>query len=228
MNMSIYKAILKYGHSNFILQIIEICDPSNVINREQYYLDNFDFDYNVLSKANSSSGFKHSEATLAKMKGRKNALGLKHKEETKKRLSVISSMQTHNEDSLLKMRELWAVRKFKSESPLVDALSDPSSTLVGQPASCTATNFSRGSLAQESWKDKKRKAPHSKKIIVTNIEDKTIKKYNSIVDASISLNINRSTLRNYIAKQNVLTIIKVEPVNNILKKEKYLIEWDID
>ena len=44
------------------------------------------------------------------------------------------------------------------------------------------------------------------------------------MDASISLNINRSTLRNYIAKQNVLTIIKVEPVNNILKKEKYLIE----
>jgi group I intron endonuclease len=69
--MPIYKSILKYGHSNFIFEIIEYCDPINVIEREQYYLDHFDFDYNILEKANSSLGFKHTKETLIKMKGRK-------------------------------------------------------------------------------------------------------------------------------------------------------------
>ena len=40
--MPIYKAILKYGHSNFIFEIIEYCEPQEAIQREQYYLDLFD------------------------------------------------------------------------------------------------------------------------------------------------------------------------------------------
>lgn len=35
----IYSAILKYGHSNFRLDILEYCEPSRLLNREQYYLD---------------------------------------------------------------------------------------------------------------------------------------------------------------------------------------------
>ena len=48
VNMPIYKAILKYGHSNFIFEIIEYCEPDVVLKREQYYLDNFYFSYNIL------------------------------------------------------------------------------------------------------------------------------------------------------------------------------------
>jgi group I intron endonuclease len=106
IKMSIYKAILKYGISNFILEIIEYCEARNVISREQFYLDNFDFEYNQLSKANSSLGFKHSEETLTKMKGRKNALGFKHTASTKKYLSLKSSSTKHSAESLSKMREL--------------------------------------------------------------------------------------------------------------------------
>lgn len=76
--MPIYKAILKYGHSNFIFEIIEFSKAEDVVQREQHYLDLFDFDYNVLEKANSLLGFKHSADTLEKMKGRQNALGFTH------------------------------------------------------------------------------------------------------------------------------------------------------
>jgi hypothetical protein len=31
-----FKALLKYGYSRFKLEILEYCDPSNVIEREQY------------------------------------------------------------------------------------------------------------------------------------------------------------------------------------------------
>jgi len=37
--MSISKALIKYGYSNFTLEILEFCDPSNAILREQHYLD---------------------------------------------------------------------------------------------------------------------------------------------------------------------------------------------
>lgn len=37
--MYIYKAILKHGHSNFSLEILEYCEPADVLEREQYYIN---------------------------------------------------------------------------------------------------------------------------------------------------------------------------------------------
>src|SRR6266566_7481515 len=38
-SMPICRALLKHGYSNFSLGILEYCQPSDVISREQYYLD---------------------------------------------------------------------------------------------------------------------------------------------------------------------------------------------
>ena len=70
-NMRIYRALLKYGYSKFELQILEYCDTCNVIGKEQYYLDLLKPEYNILLKAGSRLGFKHSEQTILKMKGSK-------------------------------------------------------------------------------------------------------------------------------------------------------------
>jgi group I intron endonuclease len=67
-NMSIDKALLKYGYSNFQLEILEYCDPSLIIKREQFYLDLLKPEYNILPKAYSSLGYKHLEKTLEKMR----------------------------------------------------------------------------------------------------------------------------------------------------------------
>jgi ferredoxin-fold anticodon binding domain-containing protein len=53
------------------LEILEYCDRSIVINREQYYLDKYEPEYNILTKAGSSLGFKHSEQTLSMFRSRK-------------------------------------------------------------------------------------------------------------------------------------------------------------
>jgi len=81
----IYMALLKYGHENFTFEIIQYCEPKEAVNVEQTYLDQFDFDYNINPKANSILGYKHTEETLAKMKGRQNFKGKTHSEETKQR-----------------------------------------------------------------------------------------------------------------------------------------------
>jgi group I intron endonuclease len=53
------------------LEILEYCDTSNTYEREQHYLDLLKPKYNILTKAGSSLGHKHSEETLIKFKARK-------------------------------------------------------------------------------------------------------------------------------------------------------------
>jgi group I intron endonuclease len=68
--MAIYKAILKYGHENFKLEIIEYCNPDIILSREQYYLDLLNPEYNQLKVAGSSFGYKHTPDTMEKFKTR--------------------------------------------------------------------------------------------------------------------------------------------------------------
>jgi group I intron endonuclease len=46
----IYTSILKYGYSKFSLEIIEYCDLSILLQREQYYLDTLKPEYNIRKK----------------------------------------------------------------------------------------------------------------------------------------------------------------------------------
>jgi hypothetical protein len=66
--MIIVKSLLKYGYSNFKLEILEYCSRDTVISREQYYLDLLSPEYNILDKAGSSAGYKHTEEALAKVR----------------------------------------------------------------------------------------------------------------------------------------------------------------
>lgn len=63
----IQNALLKYGHKNFSLYILEYCERSILILREQYYIDNFKPEYNILKVAGSRLGSKHSEKTRIQM-----------------------------------------------------------------------------------------------------------------------------------------------------------------
>jgi hypothetical protein len=70
--------LLKYGYSVFKLEILEYCDPKDVIKREQHYLNLLEPKYNILKIAGSSFGYKHTEGTKSKistaLKGEKNPM----------------------------------------------------------------------------------------------------------------------------------------------------------
>lgn len=59
----ICKALLKYGYGKFNLEILDYCPTSRVLAREQFYLDKFKPEYNILKVSGSSLGYKHSEAS---------------------------------------------------------------------------------------------------------------------------------------------------------------------
>lgn len=75
----IHQNLIKYGHSNFSLAILEVCGDSKdvpkkeYIAREQFFLDWALKSYglgvlNILPLADSSFGYKHREETLSKMR----------------------------------------------------------------------------------------------------------------------------------------------------------------
>lgn len=64
----IYRALLKHGYSSFSLDILEYCDLSTLLEREQYYLDNWQHMYNILKFAYYRKGLKHTKASIELMK----------------------------------------------------------------------------------------------------------------------------------------------------------------
>jgi group I intron endonuclease len=86
--MVINKALLKYGHENFSLTILEYCDIETVIEREQSYFDALNPEYNVLPLAGSRGGYRHTAESRLKMsEARKGKPGNPHSEGSKAKLS---------------------------------------------------------------------------------------------------------------------------------------------
>jgi group I intron endonuclease len=72
-NSKIYRALLKYNYNKFDIEILEYCEPTLLIEREQYYINLLKPRYNILNIANSRLGIKHSPQTLLKFKDRKHS-----------------------------------------------------------------------------------------------------------------------------------------------------------
>ena len=62
--MIINKALLKHGYSKFKLEILEYCNPKDLVEREQHYRDILKPEYNMLNTAYSSLGYKHTKESL--------------------------------------------------------------------------------------------------------------------------------------------------------------------
>jgi group I intron endonuclease len=95
--MAICRALKKFGHSNFGLEILEYCEPSVAITREQYYLDLLYPEYNILKIAGSSLGRNHSEVSRGKISAAMKGIGkgIKKSVETKAKMSA-SKMANSN------------------------------------------------------------------------------------------------------------------------------------
>jgi group I intron endonuclease len=107
--MPIYKAILKYGYNNFKLEILEYCDSNIVLVREQYYIDLLKPEYNVLSTAGSTLGYKHTSETLAKFKTRQ------FSDETRSNLSKAAKGRILSEEVRAKISKARIGIKFSDE-----------------------------------------------------------------------------------------------------------------
>lgn len=99
----ILSALLKYGYSAFRLEILEICNSNQTIDREQYYLDLLKPEYNILSLASSSLGKLHSEET--KLKISNSLKGRSLSKEVKEKMSIARTGKIFSEETKNKLSE---------------------------------------------------------------------------------------------------------------------------
>lgn len=89
-NIFLQRLYNKYGESNVIFNVVELCDVQDLIAREQFYIDTLNPDINICKVAGSTLGRKHSAETKEKLskkfKGMQRSLGRVLSDETKKKI----------------------------------------------------------------------------------------------------------------------------------------------
>uniref|UniRef100_UPI00241156F6 hypothetical protein n=1 Tax=Stagonosporopsis vannaccii TaxID=2606854 RepID=UPI00241156F6 len=130
----ISRALIKYGFSNFSITILEYCEISDLVSREQYYFDTLNPKYNTLKIAGSSLTHKHSEETKIRISDSLKGIYVKEKsalygrtvlDETKKLMSIKKSKEnnplfgkTHNKSTIDLMKHKALGKTHNEETKL--------------------------------------------------------------------------------------------------------------
>jgi group I intron endonuclease len=168
-NSHIYRALLKNGHSNFSLTILEYCEPEKCLIREKHYWDIFNPEYNIAQDPTAPmSGRTHSDTTKIIMSEAKKGENLSN--ETKSKISDAHKGKTLSNDTKQKIS---------------DSISGKNHPMYGKNHS------------DESKKKISDAQPTSIKIEVIDFKNNTTTSYGSIKEAARALNIHKSVIDNY-------------------------------
>lgn len=182
----IYRAILKYGHKNFTLEILEYCGKDETIEREQYYLDLLEPTYNILTVAGSPLGRKLSLEVRIKMA--KVKLGTIHSEETKALMSELAKGRVFSEITRKRLSLARQGKKFSLET--IARMSEARlGTIIPQKTRDKMKSYQSTRVKQP--------VPGSK-ISVTDLNTNETVIYESIRKAALALETNHTTIRNYL------------------------------
>ena len=184
--MIINKALLKNGYSKFKLEIVEYCTIKDLIEREQYYIDKFLPEYNVLKIAYSSLHYKHSRESLEKI--HKNLANLNQSKSVKVKVTNIVTNTSEEYDSIRKAAQSLNTSKDNLkrcilESKLLKGIYKLESKLA-------VSNYSSNYLDH----------PASVEIEVTDLELKTVTRYSSISAAGRALDIKSQSIGIYLRR----------------------------
>lgn len=198
---AIYYALLKYGYSNFSLDILEYTEPKLLLIKEQYYINILKPEYNILKIAGSRLGLKLSEKTKTAISV--GLMGRKYTQETINKLRKRNSVISTNTLSKLTLRS----------SGVKVNIFDPSKNLWYKFPTMTKAaaflNVKREFISKildlnTGYKNYIFKFEiQDLRIKVFDFNNKYIETLNNIKETSIKYNIPKSTLRNYIKSGNL-------------------------
>ena len=99
-------SLLKYRYINFSLEILEYCSSSELILREQHYLDLIKPEYNILPVAGSRFGISHTALTKAKLRALWTPQRRAIQSEYKKRTEDLNHLKKLNSDPVQRAKLL--------------------------------------------------------------------------------------------------------------------------
>ena len=101
-NAHLQSAFAMYGEAAFDFSLLEACDKSVLLVKEQHHIDTMLPEYNICKIAGNTSGVLHTPESKAKMTaanmGNKRMLGRTHTEETKQKLRTKAVLRSHTEE----------------------------------------------------------------------------------------------------------------------------------
>lgn len=207
--MPIYMALLKYGYENFTFEIIEYCKPIDAVVLEQKYLDKYDFDYNINAQANSNLGYKHTETTLAKMKGRQNLKGYKHSED-----NIQKAIKRQKIKETLKRR-----KRAEKKIDYLNLFENRSSAFMTEQSvlelEYQVASNNKSQLSSFFNLGKRRILA----VKITDIQTKDSIYFNSVREARLALDISDSLIRSYAKKSEEFTIFERDSSNQIVERK---------
>lgn len=195
-NMAINRALLKYGYSNFQLEILEYTTAEKAIKIEQHYLDLLNelpapLSYNILTKAGSRTGYKVLDETKEKLRlanlGDKNPnFGKFHSKEIREMISE-TLLKSENHPSRGKPGNITFLGKTHT-SETKDKM---------RIAKLGANNPNFGKSLDEVSR-LKLSSIRGSAVEVYDIETKIISTYPSLTKAGEALSCGKTTISRYI------------------------------
>ncbi|MBM6387847.1 MAG: GIY-YIG nuclease family protein [Paenibacillus sp.] len=214
----ISNSIMKYGHNNFTVLILELVEPSdhiktNLLSREQYYIDLLKPILNLNPTAGSSLGFKHSDETKALLASLRTGKSLSEETsaaqrpmiqgaaprplETKQLLSELFSGElnpfwgkTHNLDTLTRMK----LSKIGELNPMYGRDKSPEFVEQMHKDKHGSNNPMWGKTHSEDTLNKMRKSVY----VYDALTMELVKEYNSSMAAKEDLKWGSDTLKKYL------------------------------
>nr|YP_009945062.1 GIY-YIG endonuclease [Monilinia laxa]QOE17426.1 GIY-YIG endonuclease [Monilinia laxa]QYB19857.1 GIY-YIG endonuclease [Monilinia laxa]QYB19942.1 GIY-YIG endonuclease [Monilinia laxa]QYB20026.1 GIY-YIG endonuclease [Monilinia laxa]QYB20092.1 GIY-YIG endonuclease [Monilinia laxa] len=187
--MIINKALIKHGYSKFKLDILEYCDPKDLVKREQYYLDLLSPEYNVLRLAYSSLGYKHTKETMVKVS--KNLVNLTENKSIKVKVTNLETNVWQEYVSLREAAKSLETNKTTLKKYILNSI--PYKGIYKLESNLTVSNFDSNYINH----------PSSVQIEVHDLELKTITTYTSIHSTSRALGIGHNTISNFFRRNQI-------------------------
>nr|YP_009262055.1 hypothetical protein [Chrysoporthe austroafricana]AMX22130.1 hypothetical protein [Chrysoporthe austroafricana] len=208
------RALLKYGYSNFSFEILEYCTKENVIEREQYYIDFFKPVYNIVEKAGSTLGYKHTDLSKAKMRNfqlseevRKVKLQSVAKAGEANRVKVvvvnIKTLEKKEYLSMTEAGEALGVHRNNIGNAMKNKRVIQKNFIVCATSEkeVIAEEIRLANLSQE---EKKAGASSRVKVVVENINTLEKKEYLSMTEASKALGVHKTTIVKAIKNKSIV------------------------
>jgi group I intron endonuclease len=155
-NSHLQRAWLKYGEVNFTFTVIEICDKTKLIEREQHWINNLNPAYNKAKVAGNTAGVGWSKETRDKQIALRT--GKKRSQEEKNKISLgmigiknrLGTRQTEETRLLMRNAKYNKTQEQSDNQSAAQRKLDKWPCLEGSRCKCHKCNFNRQELARQS------------------------------------------------------------------------------